>query len=649
MRPGSLNRRKAAVRAQKQHNEYISEIRKSAVSNRGDRQEVSQDLREEWGQHENHHGLEIPSDRTVRRLKADLQQLLPPSRQIQCEVLAKHVQAGLCNKLSVVKQKKAKAVTSKWTLSHYYSKTEQFLLETKSNYGSFAAELLLNWAQDLISSDRYLFASVNLTFLNTSDIPTPVLAQLQADAIRKDLMSNMRYKMVRDMTTTLTIRVVKELQVWKKHQFGEVTGLAKAVGTTRKFAAKVLTAVKRGKEVDLYKRKPKRNSLRGTEVMVDLVEFLQQERNSRPCPGQTVSVAYHVRRDKYLLLDSKHRLASLFLKEHPQYQYKSRAILHAWPKNFKTPSARDRRRNVCPIHSNFERLHHSLVSRGIACNIALSCRAACSLAMCDRDGVESQNPLTWNYDCAMGVCTDCPDLLADVKDHVDANSTVDFTQWKKGSTSRTSGPAEIFGLFNVTLTVLEAIELLKMRVVELKSHIFVAYNQWRAKKLCEEHLDTNTLMLVVDYQQNLTVELSESTTTTVFGGNSVQIGQFPVVVFFRRSTERPVEKASITFFTDDLGHDHQQVQAFEQRVVDIIRDKTGCSFFKVVIFSDGCSAQFKSRFCNADLCELPVKVLGMENGSVQLEDGSVRVEAHYFASHEGKSDSGTIISLSVKN
>ena len=98
---------------------------------------------------------------------------------------------------------------------------------------------------------------------------------------------------------------------------------------------------------------------------------------------------------------------------------------------------------------------------------------------------------------------------------------VDFTQWKKGSTNRTSGPKDIFGLFGVSQSLVEAIALLKEQVVELKSHIFVAYNQWRAKKLSEEQLDTDTLMMVVDYQQNLTVELSESTTSTVFGGNVV--------------------------------------------------------------------------------------------------------------------------------
>ena len=264
--------------------------------------------------------------------------------------------------------------------------------------------------------------------------------------------------------------------------------------------------------------------------------------------------------------------------------------------------------------------------------------------MCDIEGVESQNPLTWNFECAMGKCSQCPVLPVELRDNVDLNSMIEFTQWKKGSTGRTTGPAEIFGLFTVCLSGEEAVNLLKKQVVELKSHIFVAYNQWRAKKLCEQNLDSETIMLVVDYQQNLTIELSESTTTTVFGGNAVQIAQFPAVAFFRRSLECPVEKASLNFFSDDLGHDHQQVQALERRTVQIVRERTGCYFRKVVIFSDGCSAQFKSRFCLADFCELPWKVLDAEQ-----DDTSCRVDVHYFASHEGKSDSGKKLDLCLFN
>lgn len=91
-------------------------------------------------------------------------------------------------------------------------------------------------------------------------------------------------------------------------------------------------------------------------------------------------------------------------------------------------------------------------------------------------------------------------------------------------------------------------EELQDKVVSMKHHIFVTYNLWKAKKLAETNIDCDTLMLVEDYQQNLTVELAATTTSTVFGANVVQIAEFPAVVFFRLEEGGPVQKASHNFF-----------------------------------------------------------------------------------------------------
>ena len=113
------------------------------------------------------------------------------------------------------------------------------------------------------------------------------------------------------------------------------------------------------------------------------------------------------------------------------------------------------------------------------------------------------------------------------------SSPVTYTQWKKGPSGKASISAPITSLFQVTLSISAAMEVLQEQVVSLKHHIYVAYNQWKAKKLAEANLDCHTLMIVEDYQQNLTVELAETTTSTVFGANVVQIAEFPAVVFFR--------------------------------------------------------------------------------------------------------------------
>ena len=118
---------------------------------------------------------------------------------------------------------------------------------------------------------------------------------------------------------------------------------------------------------------------------------------------------------------------------------------------------------------------------------------------------------------------------------------------------------------------------------------------WRAKKLAVESLKVYTICIGDDYQMNLTFELAESTTSTLFGANNILIAIFPVVVMFRRVETDPVEKATITFFSDDISHDHQQVQKFEKGAIEIVAERTGITFSHTVRFSDGCGAQFKSQ------------------------------------------------------
>ena len=640
MRESSLQKRRAELsknwrqkREEERRKDHLSEVRRQAASRR-------------WSkEYEDMEGDEVeqpdkePSERTAFRIKSEFSDALPSSLKCQMEVLVKVVEDGLLPELSVVDQVRAAQETPGRSLRRYHAKLMEFVEKVKEKYASFSHTLLLSWAQTLIKADRQMFAMNNLCFLNPKDIPQPVLAQLASDQIREDMLSKKWGKLLHNFTITHAVRVCKEVTYWKDHKHGEVAGLAAAIGASHKFVAKVLSAVEKGKESDLYRRQVRKDSLRGSPVMDELVLFLQEERNSRSCPGSTVSVAYGVRRDKYLLCDSKKNLLKLFKQENPLIKFKTSVMLKSWPRNFKTPTSRDRIRNACPVHSNFRRLLQALHLAGVGSNIARSCRAASALAMCDKADKVSLDPLTWSFDCASGQCQECPPLHLHVKEGVDASSTIVFTQWKKGPSGRPSIKTSINSLFQVSMSVSTAMETLQEQSLALKRHIFVAYNQWRAKKLAEENLRCDTLLVVEDYQQNLTVELAETTTSTVFGANVVNIAEFPAVVFYRQEEAEPVQKACITFFSDDLNHDHQQVQAFERRIVEIVKQRTGILFKKIIRFSDGCGAQFKSRFCVADLCQMSGEVLGLDPSQ------GGKVQAHFFASHEGKSDSDTAGSL----
>ena len=91
---------------------------------------------------------------------------------------------------------------------------------------------------------------------------------------------------------------------------GEVKALASAVHVTERFTRKVILAVKTGTEKELFIRKRKKSAV-GEDLRKDLEEFLLQQRISRNCPGETVSIGYGQRKEKcdeYMQRSSSQRI-----------------------------------------------------------------------------------------------------------------------------------------------------------------------------------------------------------------------------------------------------------------------------------------------------------------------------------------------------
>ena len=82
------------------------------------------------------------------------------------------------------------------------------------------------------------------------------------------------------------------------------------------------------------------------------------------------------------------------------------------------------------------------------------------------------------------------------------------------------------------------------------------------------------------------------------------------------------------------------MHAFSADNVKVAEEQTGLTFNGFPRFSDGCGAQYKSQFCLADLTQVPQDVLHLENNL-----SSNAISFHYFASHEGKSESDSLGAL----
>lgn len=103
-----------------------------------------------------------------------------------------------------------------------------------------------------------------------------------------------------------------------------------------------------------------------------------------------------------------------------------------------------------------------------------------------------------------------------------------------------------------------------------------------------------------------------------------QVTVFPVIAYSRCCTCQELRRDCLVFFTDDLRHDACASQVFIEKTMNYLSQLR--SFSRVIMISDGCAAQFKSK--------LPFFLLSHTRLS-----GSHSIEKVFFGSRHGKNDS----------
>ena len=213
--------------------------------------------------------------------------------------------------------------------------------------------------------------------------------------------------------------------------YGDVALLATALSCGRKFATKVLNAIKNGEEDDLFVRHQQCDSLLATDWPQKLEQFVLAPENSRAVPGNdTISVRYGKRHAKYLLLKPKRTIAENFKNAFPESNFSVSTLMREFPPYAVQPTTRDMERNTCPIHANARRLVKSInkvLRKGKADTLPTSCRQLSLKVMCT-DG-HTIEPLTWNASCATRECNACPQLKMNVDKKLHSTKTT-VHQWQ---------------------------------------------------------------------------------------------------------------------------------------------------------------------------------------------------------------------------
>ena len=151
-------------------------------------------------------------------------------------------------------------------------------------------------------------------------------------------------------------------------------------------------------------------------------------------------------------------------------------------------------------------------------------------------------------------------------------------------------------------------------------HLFSAVSQLSAFKKCKQNLKSSQVVVIADFAENYKCRQWSEEQACYYVRNSVTL--HPLVIVFSEGSE--VKRDSVVILSDDLSHDHAAVKSFIQVLSQHI-SMTYPHISELIIWSDGCSAQYKSR--------LPMMNLSQCFGT------HYNITWNFFGSRHGKGES----------
>lgn len=156
---------------------------------------------------------------------------------------------------------------------------------------------------------------------------------------------------------------------------------------------------------------------------------------------------------------------------------------------------------------------------------------------------------------------------------------------------------------------------LKSEVQKLPLHDFTHRWQSQQYKNLKSDLPSKWGVITMDFAENYLCRQQDQPQSAYYGYSQVTV--HPCVLNYSNGCGGLVTD-NFVFVSDVLDHDANMVHVVTEKMIEIVKDK---GLKKIVIFSDGCSAQYKSK--------LPFFYL---NSYV----GDIEVERCYFGARHGK-------------
>ena len=215
------------------------------------------------------------------------------------------------------------------------------------------------------------------------------------------------------------------------------------------------------------------------------------------------------------------------------------------------------------------------------------------------------------------------DPLVQVADTEHTSWDYRTTKQIKDTENKTKSTQKVLKTNEAPISVL--LEELKKDTQEIAYHIHVASNQRKSFQSLSKKVPPDSVVMHLDYSENYSTFYQQEISSEHWKKNLITV--HPIVTYYNcpecdDDTVTPVMDV-LVFLTDDNKHDHHAVQNFFSQTINFLKEKRGLTFQNTFEFTDGCSAQYKSRGPFVDI-------------SCSYEDFDIKRERHYFGSCHGK-------------
>ena len=223
--------------------------------------------------------------------------------------------------------------------------------------------------------------------------------------------------------------------------------------------------------------------------------------------------------------------------------------------------------------------------------------------------------------CLSQICNECgvTPLLDELASWAQDNPS-DLLKWKAWVKSGEQVKGKMvtrIKLEEKTSSRIEAVHVLKGQLATFATHCFYAKWQQNQHSECIESFGDSEIVTIIDFSEKIVCRQQSEVQTACYSRNLVTL--FPAICDYKKYGVRV--RDAVSFVSSDLKHDAAAVNVFMSQLFHHLKMQTP-TFNKLIVWSDGCASQFKSRQPFFNLSNL----FGHE----------VEIEWHYFGSQHGK-------------